>query len=73
MRTSPLRDDADVAQLAEQPPRKWQVASSNLAVGSTANSPSHANGGVAAERPEGRPTPPRTGDEEDLPMDGEAS
>ena len=25
---------ADVAQLAEQPPRKWQVVSSNLTVGS---------------------------------------
>src|SRR5258708_22359114 len=25
---------ADVAQLAEQPPRKWQVPSSNLGVGS---------------------------------------
>ena len=26
--------NADVAQLAEQPPRKWQVVSSNLTVGS---------------------------------------
>src|SRR5205807_871819 len=30
-----LRDDADVAQLAEQPPRKWQVVGSNPTVGSS--------------------------------------
>src|SRR6266851_5231493 len=30
--------NADVAQLAEQPPRKWQVVSSNLTVGSTTTS-----------------------------------
>src|SRR6266700_2459629 len=39
-----FRDDADVAQLAEQPPRKWQVVGSNPTVGSIVVSQDIADG-----------------------------